>query len=83
MLLERDFFQRIPCYNPTMVDGTNCIIVQDKDSGLFGLYDGLRITKKCIYNDISFHEEGGFFTQVRGSEEEEYIPESALQNETY
>lgn len=82
MLLDRASFQRIPCYNPTMVDGTNCIIVQDKDSGLYGLYDGLSITKKCIYNDISFHEEGGFFTLIRGSEEEEYIPVSALQNET-
>ena len=56
--------------------------IQDKDSGLYGLYDGLSITKKCIYNDISYDEVGGFFTLIRGSEEEEYVPVSVLRNET-
>ena len=46
------------------VDGTNCIIVTDIDTGLKGLYDKNSMVLDCIYQDITYN--GTLFEITRG-----------------
>lgn len=56
----------------TPVDGTNCLIVLDEDTGLKGLYDENKLVLECVYQDIKY--EKGVFYCTRGAVEDQYIP---------
>lgn len=75
IMLERNFLDKIFYGNLEMVDGTNCIIVKNENSGLYGMFDGLTMKKDGLYNEISYDEESGVFTLTRGAEIEEYVPQ--------
>lgn len=56
-----------------MIDGTNCIIVSDLDTKLYGLFDGQDLKAECIYTSIVY--DGTKFIMTRGNVEEEYYPQ--------
>lgn len=74
MLLDRVSMNKISCDSPEMVDETNCIIVKNEASGLYGLYDGADMVKEYLYNEISYNTYDNLFTLTRGAETEEYTP---------
>lgn len=57
---------------PRMIDGTNCIVVQDNSSGLFGLYDGANMVLEYVYNELSY--DGIHIIGMRGAETVTYTP---------
>lgn len=77
-LLDRKSLNKINCYNPNMVDGTNCIIVQNENSKLYGLYDGQQLIKDYLFNEISYDKYTNTFSLIRGAETEEYVPIGAF-----
>ena len=55
-----------------MLSGTQCIIITDKDSGLFGVIDRGEQVLDCLYSDAVF--ENGIITLTRGAQQETYTP---------
>ncbi len=55
-----------------MIDGTNCIIVSDLGTGLYGLIDGENIELDCVNSSINYSN--GVFYVRRGAETAEYTP---------
>lgn len=80
MLLDRGSLNKISCYNPSMVDGTNCIIVQNENSELYGLYDGRELVKDYLFNNIVYDSYTNTFLLTRGAEIEEYVPINSSSN---
>ncbi len=56
-----------------MVEGTDLIIVQDNDTGLYGLYDGETLALELLYNEIEYDDNK--ISAKRGAETIEYVPQ--------
>lgn len=51
-----------------MIDGTNCVIVQEDETNLYGMYDGSTLQLPCIYNSIVREGDSLTFSASRGAE---------------
>lgn len=58
--------------NVEPVDGTNCIIVTDENTGLKGLYDRESLVLNCVYKEIKYKD--GVFERTRGAITDTYTP---------
>ena len=56
-----------------MGEGTDLIIVQDNDTGLYGLYDGETLALELLYNEIEYDDNK--ISAKRGAETIEYVPQ--------
>lgn len=56
----------------SLCDGTNMTIVQNEESGLYGLYDGNALALDIVYNSMEF--DGEKVIATRGAETKEYSP---------
>ncbi len=63
------------------IPGTNCIIVSDPETGLYGLYDGNDLVLECKYNQMETVDWPELSIEAqRGAETTQYIPRELTEN---
>ncbi len=77
-LLDLETLETKECEFAIFVPMSSCVIAEDPDTGLYGLYDGTELVYDYVYNDIDYYEGDSGSTNtdivlVRGNETTEYL----------